>query len=541
MFKVVLVEDEIVVRESIKKNVDWEANGFTFAGEAPDGELAYALIKETRPDLIISDIKMPFMDGLELSRLIRSEMPEVKIIILTGYDDFEYAQQALRLGVSEYILKPVTEATISSTLARFRKIIEDDRDQLAFLRKYKNDMAEMEVLRRKRFFENWMENKTQLNELLEKAVDLSLPLSAKSYNIILYYLYTENDTEPLSEKVNAVQKKVAVVLKGDKRTLLFDRGIDGCVILVKGDDNQCAADISKELANYLSDVFYADDIHYYIAIGKQTERLGGVPSSFRAANKAYAWRFLADSDKVVYAESSIRPYWHPDNRSQISTLDISKIDKTMTERFLKSGDKAQVLPLVKELFNNIDYAGIESDLLRQYLVMDIYIAAGSFLKELGIDNQVFIQRCGRLDQAIRALESLDGTKEYLVNMLRQCVSLRNEVSQKRYDAMLRQAKDYILKNYNDENISLNAVAATVNVSPTYFSAIFSQSMNITFIEYLTSVRMEKAKEMLCCTSLKTSEIAYKVGYNDPHYFSHLFKKLNDLTPRDFRAKGRVGA
>ena len=542
MYKVVLVEDEIVVREAIKRNVDWEANGFRFAGEAPDGELAYALIKEKKPDLIISDIKMPFMDGLELSRLIRSEMPDIKIVILTGYNDFEYAQQALRLGVSEYLLKPVSGAEITNILKNFHRIMQEEEDQQTFIKQYKNDMAEMESLKKKHFFENWMEEKTQLNELLEKAVDLSIPLSAKSYNIILYHIYNDSDLEPFHKMAGQIQKKVEDTLLDDSKALLFDRGIEGSVILIKGDDQKSAEEVSKQLANQLAALFRSENnLQYYIAIGKQTERLGCVPASFNTANKVFAWRFLAESDQIVYADQTVRPYWYPDQSVNLSTLDISKIDKTMIDRFLRSGDKAQAELLVTELFANLGKTGMDSYLLRQYIVMDIYITASAFLGELGVDQSLFFQRCGRIEQIVGDIDSLEKTRHYLVDILRHCISLRNEASQKRYEILLKQSMEFISNNYNDDNISLNSVAATVNVSPTYFSAIFSQSMGITFIEYLTSVRMEKARELLCCTAYKTSEIAYKVGYNDPHYFSHLFKKINGLTPREFRAKGMVGA
>ena len=119
MLKVFLVEDEIVMREGIKNNINWEEEGFEFAGEASDGELAYPLIQKTRPDILITDIKMPFMDGLELSRLIKQEMPDIRIIILSGYDEFEYAKEAINIGITDYLVKPVSGAQL---LAAVKKV-----------------------------------------------------------------------------------------------------------------------------------------------------------------------------------------------------------------------------------------------------------------------------------------------------------------------------------------------------------------------------------------------------------------------------------
>ena len=121
MIKVFLVEDEIVMREGIKNTISWEKEGFQFAGEASDGELAYPLIQKTRPDILITDIKMPFMDGLELSRLVKKELPAIKIIILSGYDEFKYAQEGINIGIADYLLKPVTGATLDRVLKKWRR------------------------------------------------------------------------------------------------------------------------------------------------------------------------------------------------------------------------------------------------------------------------------------------------------------------------------------------------------------------------------------------------------------------------------------
>ena len=122
MLKVFLVEDEIVMREGIKNNINWTEEGFEFAGEASDGELAYPLIQKTRPDILITDIKMPFMDGLELSRLIKQEMPDIRIIILSGYDEFEYAKEAINIGITDYLVKPVSGAQLLAAVKKVEKV-----------------------------------------------------------------------------------------------------------------------------------------------------------------------------------------------------------------------------------------------------------------------------------------------------------------------------------------------------------------------------------------------------------------------------------
>ena len=177
MIKVFLVEDEIVVREGIKNSIDWESKGFKFMGEAGDGELAYPIIKNTKPDIVITDIKMPFMDGLELSKLIKSEMPHIKIVILSGYDEFEYAKQAITLGVTEYLLKPISGNQLIKAIIPIRDTILKEKKQQEFLEKFHKEMKDNEQIKQYTFFQNMISSKQAYGKLIE-GKELGLELSA---------------------------------------------------------------------------------------------------------------------------------------------------------------------------------------------------------------------------------------------------------------------------------------------------------------------------------------------------------------------------
>ena len=142
--KVFLVEDEIVIREGIKRNINWGQEGFDFAGEASDGELAYPLIQSTKPDILITDIKMPFMDGLELSRLVKKELPDIKILVLSGYNEFEYAKEAINIGITEYLVKPISGAKLLEAVKKVAKTILEERQQRQFLLAYQKEQKESE-------------------------------------------------------------------------------------------------------------------------------------------------------------------------------------------------------------------------------------------------------------------------------------------------------------------------------------------------------------------------------------------------------------
>lgn len=152
MLRVFLVEDEFVVRENIKKMVPWEQYGYELVGEAPDGEVALPMIRKLKPDLLITDIKMPFMDGLTLSKMVRKDFPRMKIVILSGYDDFNYARQAISIGVEDYLLKPITKNALLERLTEIRNRWEQEEDQREYYEKFRREIQEYEKKQQPGFF-----------------------------------------------------------------------------------------------------------------------------------------------------------------------------------------------------------------------------------------------------------------------------------------------------------------------------------------------------------------------------------------------------
>ena len=192
MLKIFLVEDEMIMREGIKKNIDWEKENFSFVGDAADGELAYPLIIQKKPDILITDIKMPFMDGLELSRLVKAELPDIKIIVLSGYDEFDYAKEAIDIGIAEYLLKPVTSAKLLETLHRVQKTILEQREKEAV----KNGVDE-----EMKFFRKLVLGNMSVSLLLKEGRALGIELAASEYNLLLLQLFLGNDVDEANKRI----------------------------------------------------------------------------------------------------------------------------------------------------------------------------------------------------------------------------------------------------------------------------------------------------------------------------------------------------
>ena len=542
MIKVFLVEDEIVMRDGIKNNIPWEKEGLEFAGEASDGELAYPLIRKVQPDILITDIRMPFMDGLELSELVKKEFPRIKIIILSGYNEFDYAKQAIHIGVTDYLLKPITAAKLLEAVKKVADVIEKEREDARLMDKYRLEMAENTVLERQRLLRDLVTGRVNFKEALERGEQVGMDLSASFYQLMLFKLMPMGSAVAYSDRVVSCQEAIEERMEGRQHILVFDRGDEGWAFVLTGESEQeverrmseCAASLGKMAGAY-------KDIQYFGGIGSCVNRLGDLQTSYLQAGRAFAARFFTEMNRII-SYSQMDGMVHGTGETiDINSVDASKVNRKTLENFLKQGTVGEASGFVEEYFQNVGEKNCQSFMFRQYIVMDCYLCVSTFLEQLGLDMGRLPRELSDMEKVLKDGCALDMLKEKLVRLFEEVMTLRDSQTASKYSQVLDEAKAFIYDNYAKEEISLNTVAARVNISPSYFSSIFSQEMGVTFVEFLTGVRMEKAKELLMCSNLKTSEIGYEVGYKDSHYFGYLFKKTVGCTPKEYRAGSREGS
>lgn len=538
--KIFLVEDEIIIRQGIKKNINWQQEGFDFVGEASDGELAYPLIQNTKPDILITDIKMPFMDGLELSRLVKKELPDIKILVLSGYNEFEYAQEAINIGIADYLLKPITGAKLLEAVKKMAKIIEEDRQQKQFLLAYQKERAESGRLAKQKLFGRLISGEYAVSALLEEGREIGMELAANQYNLVLFQVFTAEGAENYSDERNQISARLEEIAEKTKQIIMIDRGaLEGFVFLLKGSGEDSDGNLKKLLPQFLKNIEQAmreyPDAEYFGGAGVTVDRLSELKVCFAKASHAYAYRYLWERNQIVTGQTQSEQTM-TDEKLSLGSLNVKQLEQNAIERFLATGLQKEIPDFVEEYFHSLGEQSIQSLLFRQYITMDAYITAAGTLEKLGYDSEVMVQECGDFNSMTDIVSSVSQTVSYLQHVLETAIRLRDAVSQKKYAQLLEYAKEYIRQNFKNEDISLNTAAASVNLSPNHFSTIFSQETGQTFVEYLTYVRMEKAKELLRNSTMKTSDIAFAVGYRDAHYFSYLFKKTQECTPREYRAK-----
>ena len=418
MTKVFLVDDEIVIREGIRSSFPWDESDYTLVGEAPDGEIALPMIRDTNPDILITDIRMPFMDGMELCRIVRSQMPWIGVIILSGYDEFEYARQGIQLGVKEYLLKPITSEDLRQALDRVS--------------------AELTEERRSR------ERSESLRRRIESG---SIFLREK----LLSSLYSEDAGEADAEKTLRELGNMGIRLQASHYAV-----IDAAFSPVK-----TGYDVLTDLAESSGGVVFASPCR----TGARLLILGD--SEADAEERAYA-----------FASSSARDL----ERSGCEKIRIS--------------------------------------------IGEIVCAPADILKSF------------RTARHIRHTLADQGDTETVIVGVREIGELPSE---KKTLSVVHEAKFYLSQHFTDPNLMLQDVAQAVSMSNSRFSTVFAQQSGKTFTEYLTSLRLNRAKELLRTTEMRSAQIAFEVGYNDAHYFSYLFKKSVGMTPSEYRHRDGSGA
>ncbi len=533
MLKVFLVEDEVVVREGIKNNIDWAAHGYEFCGEASDGELAFPMIKKLQPDILITDIKMPFMDGLTLSKMVKKEFPWMEIIILTGYQEFEYAKEGIKIGVSRYLSKPISGAELLKEVDAMAEQIREKRLEKEIREKYSQEMEESIEREKKKLFQYLVNGQKTVAELFEIAEKLDINLSSIWYNIVLIKARSmKHEQEEYSNSLVLIDREMKSYVN-EENIIGFEGNFEGKYLIFKADTLEEIEENQKRFVTHIEEIFAKyDNAYYFGGIGVPVNRLTDLPMSYDRANQALAQQYLMKGNQILNSRELDKEI--PDKDFDIRKIEPKQMDSSKVIEFLKLGSIEEVSYFVEAFFEGLGKQAVSSKMFLQYITMNTYFTVVKFVEELQIDRT----EIEPIDVASEVLTNQESAVEYLIRIMKKAIKLRDSVASNRYADVVDEVVRYIEKNYAMEELSLNVLASVVNFSPNHLSSVFSQQTGQTIIKYLTDYRMNKAKELLRCTGKRSSVISMEVGYKDPHYFSYLFKKTQGVTPTQYRG-GKV--
>ena len=526
MHTVFLVDDEPLIRQNLRNAMEKDPASWTCIGEAGDGELALSILQDLKPDILITDIKMPFMDGISLAHHARAIIPWIRIIIVSGHDDFELAQQAICVGVDQYLLKPVAVPDLFSALSRAsEKIAEYKQKSASFLKDASADELVRTTLT-SALLEEVCSGCVSPDEALRRSGELGVDILGSRY-MVLVVLCEEKSGYPNRQ---AILSKAKYSFKDNNDILYYQSGTDRLVLIVKGSGEREVTGVAYHAAQTLKhEIEDGTETRLTISVSEVTERISGIQEAFRQADLLLKG-FGRSCRGRIFCFADI-------GRVQGSRREALEGMLTVdTETKLKFAVAEDVPDIVRDLTGNLPADDMQAMFHRYHVLMDL---AGTALRIARVfnpdrDGADLAEHFVDIGQVLHSALTAEEFGELASRICFKTIELRDSRNQSHHTQLVHRACDYIREHYNDPDICLNSVASFVNLSPTHFSTIFSQEMSLTFIEYLTDVRMEKVKELLSSTDEKIIAIAFDVGYNEQNYLSYLFKKREGMSPKEYR-------
>ncbi len=517
IFKLIIVDDEDIIREGISQQISWVENGFELAGVFEDGSKALAFIKEHKVDVVISDIYMPHMDGLALSRELAEHYPEIMVLLLTGYDDFEYAHKAVKNQVREFLLKPITAAELEGVLRKVWNELfaaeQKEREQKLMQEKLEQSYP----LLRERFLNRLVTGRILKSDAVySQGTYLEWNNLNGFYQVLVIHIpasWEELESISLSEHLKSITSEWDEVF--------FNRHED-LIVLLQENQEESLIDRYRTLAEdafFFASSFDKDQI----AIG-----CGEIVYSFDKLHLSYQGAQKAVEYSKVMGLTQILSIYDLRRRNQVSLEEFNRLTKKLIE-ILPKGKREETTHALEEIFTYLEQYFISADELPMYLTRLHYLLF-YFVQDMGLysSGEIFFP----YNQ--KTFSSFTAARGFFITMIN---SLEDRIHSKRNDLLLsriQKARKIIDEEYQNPHFSLRDICNKLYLSSSQFSVIFKEGTGQTFIEFLTNYRIDRAKQLLKTSDLKSYQIAEQVGFSDARYFSLTFKKLTGLTPKEYR-------
>ncbi|MBL8063432.1 MAG: response regulator [Anaerolineales bacterium] len=402
-YKVFFVEDEIITREGIRDNVDWRSSGFEFCGEAADGEMALPLLRTARPDVLITDIKMPFMDGLQLSKIVRERMPWVKIIILSGHDEFEYAQEAIKLGVTDYLLKPVTVQKLQNILQKLTLQLDQERKERENLKKLQEEVEENRAMLCERLLFKLVVGAISSTEAIEKGQVLGLDLVARHYLVIFLKLELGDRSEQYDhDEYLQTQRIITELAEKNPDIFILKRDWSDLILIMKGSTPEYLEEERDLLINTIRQQVAKTRYQLALGVGTSKKRIADISQSFAEA--------------LINIQNPAGR-----NRSGLSRAveqaELLKVDKSAVENYLRSGVKDGFDDFFNAYLKPLGETALKSDMVKNYIFVDVALATARLVNDLGGDVEKVIPELNSIETTMANIKTIEELQEQTYKIL----------------------------------------------------------------------------------------------------------------------------
>lgn len=533
MYRVMIIDDEPIIRKGIRNIINWKQYDCEVCAEASDGEEGKQLIQQYLPHILFTDIRMPDTDGLTMIRSVKDIVPDCKIIILTGYRDFDYVQEAIKLGVFDFVLKPSKIEELTSILAKAvneLNCLKKRNEELDNLKK----LFEQNIpfLKEKLLYDILYEINVNQEDVLERAELLGISIERfflavveiddEDKNLSQYesHLYQFGIINTFREQFSDAFELVSIATTGGGAAFVMQPRSEG-MLFMEMMNERCTA-----LQEMISNCF---GFTVTIAVSSEGKGVMQLPEKMKECHEALERKFYLGSNAVIFNE---------DLKGFIRFEDYSTLEKyqKLLLDAIKTGNEKIVGERLEDIFSTIDnLEHINMEYMKSFYWGTITAINNIRLSVAQADNDKKVEtiHAAGMQRMIEESGSISELNELLREVSFSIAAKVNHYNNRSIKLILRKAMDYIQEHYN-EPITLKEVAESAYVSMCYISRMFRKELGRNFVDYLNGVRLEKAKELLKDPRYKTYEVAEKVGIPDAHYFSRLFKKVVGLTPTEYR-------
>ncbi len=531
LYRIMLVDDEEEVRKAMIRKMDWEGLGFTVVGDAENGQDALEKLEQLEPDVVMTDIRMPYMDGLALTAYIREKYPSVRVLIFSGYDDFEYAQQAIKLNVTEYILKPVNGQELAEILNRIRVSLDQEIEQrrdIDMLRE--NYLGSLPILRE--LFLNDLVGRTRdvetvVPKLREYGIDI---LDARKWLAAVIHVEQMEQTESqvLSQHQElipiSVKRLVEDHLKPYCRFAIFNSA-DGITVIAAVDEDNTQTGLINVLNDICKESRRVLEVAITVGVGHSCDTLQEISRSYQTAVDALGYRAIVGGGKTIYINDV-----EPVSRGK---LQLDAKGEAELAAAVKFGPKELIGSVIQSLVSRMDDVRVHA---RQYQVymLSIVNCLIRLMQQYDLNmDEMFVDQ-GPYADILAGIHRKEDFAAWIIPVACRMSEAMNRERDNTTRKVILEAQQYIRENYSNPELSVEMLCRHLHMSPAYFSTMFKKETGQTYINYLTEVRLEKAVELLNTSDDKTYIVAQKVGYQEQNYFSYVFKKRFGVSPTKYR-------
>ncbi|WP_276358117.1 response regulator [Cohnella caldifontis] len=530
MLNLLIVDDEYYFRQALKVSLPWEELGYRIEGEAKNGEEALDLMSEKAPDVVLVDINMPIMDGMEFIQQAKRREPETKFIVLTGHSEFAYARQAMQLGVFNYVLKPINEEELRSSLLEVKRLIQKERNVRLELERLKMQAKEYMPVLKDRLLNGWLQD-TGLTESAfakERLEYLGIDLSSSYYTVVVI------DIDSLDDLVSEEDKQIRkLAVRGIAQEYVHHAyPYAGCqdqedrFVMIIGSADGAYANLEPLCEAIRQSVQRHLGCTVTVGVGNGYPGLERISVSYREALFALKHRFVMGGNQVI-VHSAIA-----EAGMKISLFSVEK--RSALLMCMRIGNAAETEEWLASFFRDARNKNASLDML---LVAGIEIVSTclEFLAEASQSFEDVSQEQAVPDmlQLMQKMNTMGELENWVRTLILTVMSHVHGRKQNRAAKIVEEVKAYIRRHYGNEELRIEAIAKSVHMNYNHLCFVFKKETSVTINDYLTEYRIAKAKELFDQGAKVVQDVANRVGYADANYFGKCFKKHTGITPSKY--------